>query len=113
MSMISGQCDKLRKMADKLETYGGYGNIVSELRDTADLILELRDDLQQANAENSKLRELVLQLIHCVERVGNEDVFYYQPTRDGCGFDCLANGEHCSFAKICDRARELGIEVDA
>ena len=68
---------------------------------------------QELRSENAKLRELVAQLIYCAERVGNEDLFYYQPTRDGCGFDCLANGEHCSFAKICDRARELGVEVNA
>lgn len=69
------------------------------------------ESLNELLAENAKLLELVSQLIYCAERVGNEDIFYYQPTRDGCGFDCAANGEHCSFAKMCDRARELGVEL--
>lgn len=63
-------------------------------------------DYEELKAENTKLRELVAQLIHCA-RVGKENVPHYQPTRDGCGFDCVANGEHCSFAKICDHARAV------
>lgn len=68
-------------------------------------------EYRKLQVNNAKLRELVSQLIYCAEKVGNEDTFYYQPTRDGCGFDCAANGEHCSFAKMCDRARELGVEL--
>jgi hypothetical protein len=63
-------------------------------------------------AENAKLRELVKLLVNCVDRISNEDTFYYQPRRDGCGFDCTANGEGCSFIKLCEQARELRVEVD-
>jgi hypothetical protein len=68
-------------------------------------------DLEDARAENAKLRELVKLLVNCVDRISNEDTFYYQPRRDGCGFDCTANGEGCSFIKLCEQARELGVEV--
>ena len=57
MSMISAQIDGLREMAGKLESYDqGYGTICQALRDAADTIWQLRDDLQRANAENAKLR---------------------------------------------------------
>lgn len=56
--MISAQIDELRELA-------GDGSMewvtcpirASVLRDAADTIWELRDDLQRANAENRKLRE--------------------------------------------------------
>ena len=54
MSMLSGQADRLRKMA---EWDGVDAVIARELRDAADIILKLRDDLQRANAENANLRE--------------------------------------------------------
>lgn len=81
-------------------------------RDGRDTFVPLRHVSKQKRRifeleeENAKLRELVAQLIRCA-RVGKEDVSHYQPTRDGCGFDCVANGEHCSFAKICDHARAV------
>ena len=63
MSMISGQCDKLRELANKLLEHGafvGFGGTVNTdplmldagtaMIDAAELILELRDDLQRANA---------------------------------------------------------------
>lgn len=57
MSMISSQIDELREMAGKLESYDqGYGTICQALREAADTIWQLRDDLQRANAENAKLR---------------------------------------------------------
>ena len=90
-----------------------FGSSVLE-RDVKRIVVNPFSDSPQRfvpELESDKLRELVSQLIYCAERVGNEDIFYYQPTRDGCGFDCVANGEHCSFAKMCDRARELGVEV--
>jgi len=54
MSMISMQCDELRKLAKAFPETSPRNTL---LIDAADLILELRDDLQCANAENAKLRE--------------------------------------------------------
>lgn len=54
MSMISSLIDKLRQMADGQATYRDARVVMLEAADT---IWQLRDDLQQANAENTKLRE--------------------------------------------------------
>lgn len=58
MSMLSGQADKLRKEAQNMRDFGRY-EMEQMLLDAADTILQLRDDLQRINAENTKLRELV------------------------------------------------------
>ena len=55
--MLSGQADRLRDMADVFDAAGIHANIARELRDAADTILQLRDDLQRANAENDRLRK--------------------------------------------------------
>lgn len=59
--MISAQIDELREWADQLsERENEFGVVVralvAALRDAADTIWQLRDDLQQANAENARLR---------------------------------------------------------
>lgn len=56
MSMLSSQCDELRQVA---QVYRNLGKHATEqmLLDAADTILELRDDLQRANADNDRLRE--------------------------------------------------------
>lgn len=56
MSMISGQIDRLRTAA---QTYRKMGNHSAEnmFFEAADTILQLRDDLQRANADNAELRE--------------------------------------------------------
>lgn len=54
MSMISSLIDELRKLADGQATYREARVAMLEAADT---IWELRDDLQQANAENAKLRD--------------------------------------------------------
>ena len=63
MGMISAQIDELRKWADQLsERENEFGVVVrapvAALRRAANTIWQLRDDLQWANAENAKLREL-------------------------------------------------------
>lgn len=64
MSMLSAQVDKLRELAtryDELQV-GAVKEVTmpsdmgSVLRDAADTIWELRDDLQRTNAENARLR---------------------------------------------------------
>ena len=48
MSMLSAQCDELRKVAEQLDWE--LPETAMLLRDAADTIWELRDDLQRANA---------------------------------------------------------------
>lgn len=60
MSMLSAQCDELRELAGDGSMEWVAGPVrASVLREAADTIWELRDDLQQANAENAKLREVI------------------------------------------------------
>ena len=66
--MISSLIDELRKSADQLsERKNEFGVVVRalvvSLREAADTIWELRDDLQRANAENAKLREQMERLV--------------------------------------------------
>lgn len=114
MSMISAQIDELRQMADGQATYRDARAVMLEAADT---IWQLRDDLQQANAavqdaehdesmawdrvrkaeaENAKLRELVEDMLSCIEI---RAAFHRPPTEE----------MYETFAK---QARELGIEVD-
>lgn len=123
MSMISGQCDKLRETADEIQRIKNnnadwlwrdaitLADAAALMRDAADLILELRDDLQQANeavrdaehdesmawdrvrkaeAENEKLRKLCSALYKFA-------------------YDEYPDGTELNFA---NHMRELGIEVD-
>ena len=85
MSMISGQIDRLRTAA---QTYRKMGNHSAEnmLLEAADTIWQLRDDLQRANADNAKLRELVRNLIRATHPADRAEL--------------IAN------------AAELGVEVD-
>jgi predicted nucleotidyltransferase len=52
--MISAQCDRLRELAIRANELYEY-EMERELDQAADTIWQLRDDLQQANDENSKL----------------------------------------------------------
>ena len=91
--MISAQVDKLRELAtryDELQV-GAVKAVTmpsdmgSILRDAADTIWQLRDDLQRANAENTKLLELVSHL-------------YYVKPRDVTSI--LVNGEVLDFDEL-------------
>lgn len=100
MSMISSQCDKLRRTADEIERVKSNNtdwlwrdavtltDAVEQMREAADLILELRNDLQQTNSENTKLRELVRDI--------------WSAYHDG-----ATNRE---FRALPDRLRELGVD---
>lgn len=61
MSMLSAQCDELREVAYKVDEYQmGRERVplktAAIMREAADTIWQLRDDLQRANAENARLR---------------------------------------------------------
>lgn len=103
MSMLSMQIDRLRSCAD---LYDGTTkpemakelqrpHLAQELRKAADTIWELRDDLQRANAENAKLRELAKAAWGCVNRHVSCD-----ECRVSCGGCTLQSAMH-----------EVGVEV--
>lgn len=101
MSMISAQCDELRKAAQTYRTLGGY-EMEQMLLDAADTITELRGALQVASVdyrhlseENAKLRELVRHLREC--------------TRHNVCAACEYADDACDFDYD---MRELGLEVD-
>jgi len=91
MSMISGLIDELNKSADEWNGSNMF-ELARMCREAADTIWQLRDDLQRANAENAKLRELC----------------------ERCAIELYVNGnvEDAATENLFDDMRELGIEVD-
>ena len=89
MSMISAQIDELRKSADEWNRSNMF-ELARMCSEAADTIWQLRDDLQRANAENAKLRELCGELLRMAE--SNDPDFLHWP-------------------EIHNELRELGIEV--
>lgn len=103
MSMISAQIDELRRMADGQAT---YRDARAAMLQAADTIWELRDDLQRANAENAKLRELA----HLVAEYTSADQCEGCVTKRVCNAGEL---DMCWIRKaILEKLRELGVEVD-
>ena len=102
MSMISAQIDELRNAA---EFYDGF-QAANLMREAADTIWELRDDLQRANAENAKLRELCATVI-------DDWMSKVCPSFPFCEFggeyqDCT--DETCGNQIYRQMARELGVD---
>jgi len=103
MSMISSLIDKLNKSADEWNGSNMF-ELARMCREAADTIWELRDDLQRANAENAKLRELVRDYERCT--------MHADCSR--CEYDGKLS-THCPLGPCfpdADELRELGIEVD-
>lgn len=70
MSMISAQIDELSELAGDGSMEWVTGPIrASVLRDAADTIWQLRDDLQRANAENTTLRQQLADVTESMGRV--------------------------------------------
>lgn len=123
MSMLSAQCDELRELAtryDELQVGAVKAvtmpsNMGSILREAAYTIWELRDDLQRANAENAKLRELAERAWKSAERLCQA---FDGPCRDdGVTIDkpCPMGerDEECVYGQLQRELRECGVEVDA
>lgn len=75
----------------------------------------LSDDAENARmimAENAKLRELVRNMYACISHANEQDWFYFERDKFGCGMSCTVNGEVCGLCVLADRMRELGVEVD-
>lgn len=118
MSMLSSQCDELRQVAQVYRNLGKYAT-EQMLRDAADTILELRDDLQRANRslqdaehdesvawdrvrkaerENAKLRELV------------RDMWFW--SYEGHIDSESQERQMLHIDAVIQRMRELGVETD-
>ena len=121
-SMISGQCDKLRERAKELRVLAngpvneGFParaklfEAADAMYQAADLILELRDGLQQANDENAKLI-VKLNAEHIVRQnveIENDRL------RKACAelAEFLTEAEWLQWPELRAEMRELGIEVD-
>lgn len=71
----------------------------------------IRGYIDQLEAENAKLRELVRDMYACISHANEQDWFYFERDKPGCGMSCTVNGEACGLCALADRMSELGIEV--
>ena len=107
--MISGQCDKLRVFAQTYRMLGNY-EMEQTLREAADTILELRDDLQRVNAENEKFI-VKLNAEHIVrQNVEIENARLRKACAELAEF--LTEAEWLQWPELRAELRELGVEVD-
>lgn len=117
MSMIGAQIDELRKIAGDGSMEWVAGPIrASVLRDAADTIWQLRDDLQRANdavrdAEHDESRawDRVRKAEADADRL-RELVRDALTTISWCTIDCCPSDN--KKRELNARARELGVEVD-
>lgn len=113
MSMISGLIDELNKSADEWNSSNMF-ELARMCREAADTIWQLRDDLQQANAENAKLRELAERAWKTAERIcqafdgpcRDDGVTIYKPCPLG------ERDEECVYGLLQRDLRGLGVEVE-
>lgn len=98
MRMIGSLIDELNKSADEWNDSNMF-ELARMCREAADTIWQLRDDLQRANAENAKLRELLADTL-------------MQP-RDYCQkYGIEYDGWDSVNDHLDARMRELGVEVE-
>lgn len=98
---LATRYDELQVGAVKVVTMPS--NMGSILREAADTIWQLRDDLQRANAENTKLRKLLLDVWNDAMQF---DGFWDYVNDDG----EIYNEDE--LPHYYDRMRELGLEVE-
>ena len=103
--MISSLIDELRKSEDEWNGSNMF-ELARMCREAADTIWELRDDLQRANAENAKLRELCRKFAEYVSQDRCEGCVCKHRCNDGEIDECW------QLTEIRKAAYELGIEVD-
>lgn len=78
-----------------------------------DCLAASEEEAKVVLAENRGLRELVKDMYRCMCAANEQDWFYFERDKSGCGLSCTINGEGCGLLAIADRMRELGVEVDA
>ena len=120
--MIGGLIDELNKSADEWNGSNMF-ELARMCREAADIIWQLRDDLQRANDENARLRELLTDgERHLLEILGKnkrlqELVRDYErcSMHADCGL-CEYDGKlstHCPLSPCfpdADELRELGVD---
>lgn len=104
MSTLLDKCNELRTLAAML-VVRDLPEVASLVRESADIIWQLRDDLQQAQAENAKLRELMRVMAYCNQ---------FRRDCDGCSMNDAAGiiTERAGCDELLTRLRKMGIEVD-
>lgn len=95
-------------LAQSLRMMAGDGDIewVTEPMQASGLL-----DIADALDENAKLRELVRDMFNCIRYANEQDWFYFERDKPGCGMSCVVNGEGCGLPALVDRMRELGVEA--
>lgn len=121
MSMLSAQCDELRRLASTLDTRYRYADdTATALREAADTILSLRDRAQDLQAENRKLREQGERLFDKTLELGTENDRLRELVRIAgtyCVNGLCGKDDGCPlylgkpYCALHDRMRELGVEV--
>lgn len=72
---------------------------------------ELRIEAERLCDENESLRELVRDMYACISHANEQDWFYFERDKLGCGMSCAVNGENCGLSVLADRMRELGVDA--
>ena len=124
MSMLSAQCDKLRQMAESVGL--AMPQAATLMMEAADTILELRDDLQQANdavrdAEHDesmawdRVRKAEAEADKLLELVRDMWEGYNDPRCEECHLKDTPTCADCPIcareAAVIDRMRELGVDA--
>ena len=132
MSMISAQIDELQELAGDGSMEWVAGPIrASVLRDAADTIWQMRDDLQRTNAENARLKQELEAVGTAAYLYGRNDLAdenaklrellqdYHRYEHEDCYScryinECRADesGRCIAPMRLGERYREMGVEVE-
>ena len=69
------------------------------------------EQIARLGTENDRLRELVRDMHRCINHANEQDWFYFERGKPGCGLSCVVNGESCGLLELAERMCELGVEV--
>ena len=83
---------------------------VVERSDVSDM--PILSEIKRLYEENDELRKLATDMFNCIRYANEQDWFYFERDKCGCGVSCVVNGEECGLMVLADRMKRLGIEVD-
>ena len=95
--------DKLRELVRFMED----GDWCTTCKVAKECDAKDRSYIDQLQAENAKLSELVRDMYACISHANEQDWFYFERDKLGCGMSCTVNGEACGLCALADRMREL------